>query len=94
MKRRDEIDRSNPFIPSDTSVPTALAPQVHGGTADSKARGDFSILITRQGHQDDPAPKRHLLGCALGGFPSFLLALGHSDLSEKSVVPVGQTRGA
>jgi hypothetical protein len=60
---------------SNAKVPHSLAPEIHGGTADTKPRGYRLVLLTHQGQQDDSATKRHLLRCALGRFPLFQLRL-------------------
>jgi hypothetical protein len=60
---------------SNAQVPHSLAPEIHGGTADTKPRGYRLVLLTHQGQQDDSATKRHLLRCALGRFPLFRLRL-------------------
>src|SRR5262249_36970993 len=56
---------------ADAKVPHALAPQIHGGAAHAKPGGDLLVLLSRQGHQNDPTPERYLLRGPLGRFPPF-----------------------
>src|SRR5260370_9884025 len=70
----------------------SLAPQIYGGPTDSHARGYLLVSLARLSHQDDPAPERYLLRCALGGFPLFQLRpLAWAERDRKPRVTHGES---